>query len=164
MLFSWESRHRVLVPDLSLELLGNRVPFSSSRSPYLLYLYPQLRDSRSHKEVPNLQSWRPSPPCESVSPSFQGGPRGTVVGARGCVPGCGRQGAAGGSRGRPGAGRREGGEPPRAETLNRLHFPQILPFPLLPQAGGEAASTALRAPSPGLALSPGTASSPPPKV
>ena len=56
MLFSWESRHRVLVPDLSLELLGNRVPFSSSRSPYLLYLCPQLRDSRSHKEVPNLRT------------------------------------------------------------------------------------------------------------
>ena len=125
--------------------------------------------SQGGPESPNcdhraVQSWRPSPPCEFVSPSFQGGPRGTVVGARGCVPGCVRQGAAGGSRGRPGAGRREGGEPPRAETLNRLHFPQILPFPLLPQAGGEAASTALRAPSPGLALSPGTASSPPPKV
>lgn len=60
-------------------------------------------------------------------------------------------------------GGEEGGELRRTETLNRLHFPQILPFPLLPQAGGEAASTALRVRSPGLALPPGTASGPPPK-
>lgn len=97
----------------------------------------------------------------SVGARGGGCPRGA---GRRCVPGCGRQGVAAGSRGRPGTGRREGGELPPAETLNRLHFPQILPFPLLPQAGGEAASTALRAPSPGLALPPGTASSPPPKV
>lgn len=60
-------------------------------------------------------------------------------------------------------GGEEGGELRRTETLNRLHFPQILPFPLLPQAGGEAASTALRVRSPGLALPLGTASGPPPK-
>ena len=164
-----------IYPWNSLEL---RIPFSSSMSPYLLYLCLQLRDSQSHKEVLNLRTanillyslGRPSPLCESRFPHLYKGaggwgvPAGQPWASGGCVPGCGRQGAAGGSRGRPGAGRREGGEPPRAETLNRLHFPQILPFPLLPQAGGEAASTALRAPSPGLALSPGTASSPPPKV
>lgn len=68
------------------------------------------------------------------------------------------------AEGGPARGGEEGGELRRAETLNRLHFPQILPFPLLPQAGGEAASTALRARSPGLALPPETASGPPPKV
>lgn len=123
--------------------------------PFFLYLRsptpgPRVSPARSPKsancEHPSVQPWptRCAAIANSllslnVSPSLQGGWVGAsqrdCPAGRGCVPGCGRQGAAGGSRGRPSVGRR-GGEPRRAETLNRLHFPQILPFLSSPRPAG----------------------------
>ena len=105
-----------IYPWNSLEL---RIPFSSSMSPYLLYLCPQLRDSQSHKEVPNLRIanillyslGRPSPLCELSFPIFTRGlgggvsprdSRGRAEAVSPAVAGRGQQGAAEGGPARGG--------------------------------------------------------------